>query len=82
MVDEYIDHYKRFIPTLVGNTPIASRLPIILSVHPHACGEHVFVNVSLNLEIGSSPRLWGTQRFIFVARVCFRFIPTLVGNTL
>ena len=30
----------RFIPTLVGNTLIYFRLGFIVSVHPHACGEH------------------------------------------
>ncbi len=31
---------QRFIPTHVGNTLFFGRLPCLLSVHPHACGEH------------------------------------------
>jgi len=30
----------RFIPTCVGNIPLAQNLPSSLSVHPHVCGEH------------------------------------------
>ena len=31
----------RFIPTRVGNTPSICRSPRVMSVHPHACGEHL-----------------------------------------
>ena len=33
----------RFIPTLVGNTKVLNRSPFNKAVHPHACGEHVFI---------------------------------------
>ena len=32
----------RFIPTRVGNTPVAVAAPVIQPVHPHASGEHRF----------------------------------------
>ena len=71
----------RFIPTLVGNTTPDSGPILPSSVHPHACGEHNYYNVSLLLDCGSSPRLWGTlSRYWSLCRA-WRFIPTLVGNT-
>ena len=71
----------RFIPTLVGNTLICAQPVSIVSVHPHACGEHllrVMCSVRLN---GSSPRLWGTLLYLPLLVDAARFIPTLVGNT-
>ena len=71
----------RFIPTPVGNTLTSNRRPVHITVHPHACGEHA-TNCDVTLPgDGSSPRLWGTHKLIFVLIVCRRFIPTPVGNT-
>ena len=33
------DRYSRFIPTPVGNSNTRKKLQIVLTVHPHACGE-------------------------------------------
>ena len=70
----------RFIPTGVGN--ISSRLPSrkYFSVHPHGCGEHVSLNIGLEVEHGSSPRVWGTSIKEGDILVFKRFIPTGVGN--
>ncbi len=55
---------------------------IAMSVHPHACGEHM-LNDAINAVIGgSSPRLWGTLRDHVKCINTQRFIPTPVGNTL
>jgi len=72
---------ERFIPTHVGNT--VSRLIHAhgLSVHPHACGEHVRGPARRGLAIGSSPRMWGTRLGGVLYVVSHRFIPTHVGNT-
>ena len=74
--------HDRFIPTHVGNTPLSlSALPTI-TVHPHACGEHVFVSRQSFARGGSSPRMWGTRLSALSNRQQYRFIPTHVGNTL
>jgi len=51
----------RFIPTPVGNTPLTGIPPDRKPVHPHACGEHIEVQVNGQFLFGSSPRLWGTR---------------------
>jgi len=65
----------------VGNTFLPFPISRIISVHPHACGEHGSEANADDLEGGSSPRLWGT----LLKRLCWplkmRFIPTPVGNT-
>ena len=51
----------RFIPTCVGNS-YSSRSPIrVISVHPHVCGELAIVSGFKSENLGSSPRVWGTQ---------------------
>ena len=72
----------RFIPTRVGNTIQGGENTPILSVHPHASGEHCASYIASATPAGSSPREWGTPAAACsVARNC-RFIPTRVGNTL
>ena len=72
----------RFIPTLVGNTFSHVCCAAMLSVHPHARGEHWPRSVMASLWVGSSPRSWGTPQSPHGGRRRWRFIPTLVGNTL
>src|SRR5690606_29121925 len=71
----------RFIPTHVGNTRCG--LPAIshCSVHPHACGEHLNSDARRYIALGSSPRMWGTQKLTAGLDRKTRFIPTHVGNT-
>jgi len=72
---------RRFIPTHVGNTQpcgCPGRRP---AVHPHACGEHMSMFISLNVSGGSSPRMWGTPNPLPKFIEFYRFIPTHVGNT-
>ena len=70
----------RFTPTGVGNIRKTGTLERKGSVHPHGCGEHLWILSSLFISSGSSPRVWGT----FNLRQCLvrlrRFIPTGVGN--
>ena len=77
----YQGREDRFIPTHVGNT--AGNLSILLriAVHPHACGEHSSAISSIDLNSGSSPRMWGTHRAHPYQGREDRFIPTHVGNT-
>ncbi len=51
------------------------------SVHPHACGEHISGRFNSRRYAGSSPRVRGTRRNIFLYIVLSRFIPTRAGNT-
>ena len=75
------DRHERFIPTHVGNTACLFHTVSIHAVHPHACGEHVRLVEPFHGARGSSPRMWGTQRFGYVDFSRGRFIPTHVGNT-
>ena len=70
----------RFIPTPVGNITECVNCTCILTVHPHACGEHCYCFCKLFCTAGSSPRLWGT--YLTGTHLCrrLRFIPTPVGN--
>ena len=52
----------RFIPTPVGNTHSPALTAVALSVHPHACGEHMRNSCDNQVMVGSSPRLWGTHQ--------------------
>ena len=51
---------ERFIPARAGNTPKGNDMPITLTVHPRAGGEHLPAPVHDNPRTGSSPRGRGT----------------------
>ena len=72
---------ERFIPTHVGNTSSRTRLFQQVSVHPHACGEHLSGDYLVQSISGSSPRMWGTLEQKLLKEFRSRFIPTHVGNT-
>ena len=70
----------RFIPTPVGNALRLCAVADCASVHPHARGER-FSDASLpSINIGSSPRPWGTRKAKAIRAGSYRFIPTPVGN--
>src|SRR3989344_5293813 len=73
--------YRRFIPTRVGNTLSSPVVVSLISVHPHARGEHVTEDLTFSRSVGSSPRAWGTQDTQKEPSNHTRFIPTRVGNT-
>ena len=70
----------RFIPMPVGNRYHTLSSTISHPVHPHACGEQVFVVQNVDSPPGSSPRPWGTARHRSTSASYRRFIPTPVGN--
>ena len=72
---------SRFIPTHVGNTNHVQTPTHILTVHPHARGEHFTTIIAFHFSSGSSPRTWGTRFNIITHIKRMRFIPTHVGNT-
>ncbi len=64
----------------MGNAAVLLLFQPVLAVHPHGCGERVFVNnININSS-GSSPRVWGTLTKTVLKKQLFRFIPTGVGN--
>ena len=72
---------KRFIPTHVGNTADKVHMSWTVTVHPHACGEHLDLLTQIAVSAGSSPRMWGTRTVDEYTQLRGRFIPTHVGNT-
>ncbi len=50
----------RFIPAHAGNIPAVLCPSAAATVHPRACGEHLFDKDSLGRSDGSSPRMRGT----------------------
>ncbi len=81
LVSSPVSHFSRFIPTGVGNTVPTAVNTVLITVHPHGCGEHPFESFRLKLYVGSSPRVWGTLWWLRPTRYRSRFIPTGVGNT-
>jgi len=73
--------FIRFIPTHVGNSVKCCWCGICHTVHPHACGELISPSSSRGNQVGSSPRMWGTQRFRHDGEMSPWFIPTHVGNS-
>ena len=74
--------FYRFIPALAGNICCWKKNPTSCSVHPRACGEHVFQQRICVAFGGSSPRLRGTFCISVNKRPVDRFIPALAGNIL
>ncbi len=74
-------HADRFIPTPVGNTAHRTTGSPARPVHPHARGEHGDGDGEQALDVGSSPRPWGTLAGTACRSGTARFIPTPVGNT-
>ena len=49
---------KRIIPTRVGTSAITLSSKSFKADHPHACGDKCLSIISVQLCIGSSPRVW------------------------
>ena len=64
----------------MGNIAPSNILCMVVTVHPHVCGEHFFRFSSGNNSSGSSPRVWGTLQNSIPVSYDRRFIPTCVGN--
>ena len=73
---------RRFIPTYMGNTPSNLANACSDAVHPHVHGEHLRIDIPNSLDVGSSPRTWGTLLRTSLYSTIFRFIPTYMGNTI
>ncbi len=71
----------RFIPARAGNTAFVLRRGKLISVHPRACGEHPAAIAGEHRNVGSSPRVRGTQTGRAGIAAHRRFIPARAGNT-
>ena len=76
-----LDNAVRFIPTGVGNSPGENSDPSRCPVHPHGRGELKQGLIQVHVDVGSSPRAWGTLSSFTASRADLRFIPTGVGNS-
>ena len=65
----------------MGNTCSDYHRQTKYSVHPHACGKHLYIGAKGLSARGSSPRMWETHVLSCCSIIRFRFIPTHVGNT-
>ena len=71
----------RIIPAHAGNSP--SDLPSsgARTDHPRACGELNRAGTRTGLAIGSSPRMRGTRRSVYLCGLRCRIIPAHAGNS-
>ena len=70
----------RFIPACAGNAWRPALRPRGRSVHPRVCGERTIRCGPCVIDIGSSPRVRGTQLARFRVELDRRFIPACAGN--
>ena len=69
------------IPTYAGNTMLKTPPERIFRAHPHVCGEHLPMPVTLLTTSGSSPRMRGTPHPRHGVAGAVGLIPTYAGNT-
>ena len=50
--------------------------------HPHAYGDKLKPYAKIAVPRGSSPRVWGQERYALVLPCVFRIIPTRMGTSL
>mgnify|MGYP000873046803 CR=1 FL=1 len=75
-----VNRNVRFTPTPVGSAEASFSLPASSTVHPHACGERLFLGRRAWPAGGSPPRLWGALAMEFGEECRIRFTPTPVGS--
>ncbi len=72
--------HHRFIPAGAGNGTPVSPLTKDRPVHPRGCGERAKRSHADAVNVGSSPRVRGTDRGTEALRCVRRFIPAGAGN--
>ena len=70
----------RIIPTRVGTSFRVFKGYSTRWDHPHACGDKLLLRVKLNVDDGSSPRVWGQVFVLVLESTVKRIIPTRVGT--
>ena len=76
------DRRSGIIPAYAGNTALAIASRTTRGDHPRVCGEHLNGVGPLDLNLGSSPRMRGTQVIEGGAECIGGIIPAYAGNTL
>ena len=71
----------RIIPTRVGTRTLTVTGAAIVEDHPHACGDKLACQIRQRVNVGSSPRVWGQDEWVFSERDRRRIIPTRVGTS-
>ena len=72
--------YVRIIPTRVGTSHSRFLSLQLRKDHPHACGDKKTSLAIYCLSSGSSPRVWGQEKVIYIISYSYRIIPTRVGT--
>ncbi len=73
--------YVRIIPTRVGTSHSRFLSLQLRKDHPHACGDKKTSLAIYCLSSGSSPRVWGQEKVIYIVTDSNRIIPTRVGTS-
>ena len=79
--ENWIEANDRFTPTPVGTTASQEVHQRMVSVHPHARGDHGSASASSTEQPGSPPRPWGPLLGVLQVATDRRFTPTPVGTT-
>ena len=69
------------IPTRVGTSVFLLPFGLSLWDHPHACGDKDINKLCTVGADGSSPRVWGQEKVIYIVTDSNRIIPTRVGTS-
>ena len=71
---------SRIIPTRVGTSDFIVRRFLSAEDHPHACEDKVIRQAHHDLNLGSSPRVWGQELVLLHSCKHGGIIPTRVGT--
>ena len=69
------------IPTRMGTSAINTLVRRYSTDHPHAYGDKACLIRTITHLVGSSPRVWGQDKGIFVRAKTYRIIPTRMGTS-
>ena len=72
---------KRITPACAGNSPVPSQPPSPHEDHPRVCGEQLFASYPVASEVGSPPRVRGTETVYIDGFACSRITPACAGNS-
>lgn len=81
VVTQGLSWLGRITPTCVGNTNGRDEESPLSWDHPHLCGEHFMLMLSIDFSKGSPPPVWGTHSLTLASKARIRITPTCVGNT-
>ena len=72
---------RSIIPTRVGTSKSEHSDPKVIWDHPHACGDKQVDFLNDAFKEGSSPRVWGQDKWLKNRMSKLRIIPTRVGTS-